>query len=356
MITQLKAVVRKYRAKPSFVYQLSNAVDPQKPINIIYVLHASTHKAGGDKVIYKQSQIINETFSNEITSTVLHPENMQFQHHWFEHKASFKKDLYLDPNSDFVVIPEIWAVPHAQMLHKLGIKYAIFVQNGYSINIPLCLYTAEDIKFAYENASIILSISDDTSACITLIFPSCTSKIQRIYYSVDVNKFKSSPNKENLITYMPRKLAKHSGLVISFINNRLPSNWKIHPIDGLSESGVIALLNKSKIFLSFSEFEGCPLPPVEAALTGNFVIGYTGEGAKEYWESPIFTEVATGDIRGYVEQILSKVANLNQHDDAPIMSTQALSFKYSVKNENESLATFVAFVRQVLNRQPSLPF
>ena len=36
-----------------------------------------------------------------------------------------------------------------------------------------------------------------------------------------------------------------------------------------------------KIFLSFSSLEGLGLPPVEAALAGNHVIGYTGEGGNE---------------------------------------------------------------------------
>lgn len=345
----LKAFIRRRRATPSFSYKLNHQLNNANAINIIYILHAYEHKAGGDKIIYQQAQIINQQFIGQVNGRILHPQNLNFEHRWFEHEVEFKKDLNLNPLQDFVVIPEIWAAPHAKMLHKLGIKYAIFVQNGYSIHIPQCLYPAEDIQFAYEKAAIILSISDDTSACISLIFPKCAPKIQRIYYSVDPNKFKPAPNKENLITYMPRKLAKHSGLVMSFIQNRLPSNWRIQAIDGLTESGVIALLNKSKIFLSFSEFEGCPLPPVEAALTGNYVIGYTGEGAKEYWQAPIFTEVATGDIRDYTEQILAKIGDLDSHkNELETSAIQALSLRYSSSNENKSLAIFVKKVQQLL--------
>ena len=40
-----------------------------------------------------------------------------------------------------------------------------------------------------------------------------------------------------------------------------------------------------------------PLPPTEAALAGNQVIGYTGEGGGEYWKKPIFTEIKTGEIK-----------------------------------------------------------
>lgn len=351
VITPVKAFIKKRRSLPAFSYQLNSQLTQSSIINIIYILHAYKHKAGGDKIAYQQSQIINQHFTNQASGYVLHPQNVNFEHHWFEHQVVFKKNLYLNPQQDFVVIPEIWAAPHAQMLHKLGIKYAIFVQNGYSIHIPLCSNTAEDIQFAYENATVILSISDDTSACISLAFPTCTAKIQRIYCSVDANKFKSSTKKENLITYMPRKLRNHSSLVMSFIESELKStparsNWKIQAIDGLNESGVVAMLQRSKIFLSFSEFEGLGLPPIEAALSGNFVIGYTGEAGKEYWQPPLFTEIPSGDIRAYVKQILLKIDDLNQADAQ--VDTEKLRQKYSMMNEINSLQQFVLKVTQAL--------
>ena len=38
------------------------------------------------------------------------------------------------------------------------------------------------------------------------------------------------------------------------------------------------------------------MPPLEAAIAGNKVIGYTGGGGKEYWNKPIFEEIQSGDI------------------------------------------------------------
>ena len=70
---------------------------------------------------------------------------------------------------------------------------------------------------------------------------------------------------------------------------------------------MVEFLQKSKIFLSFSEFEGFGLPPVEAALCGNLVIGYTGESGKEYWDPPIFDEVFSGDLRTFASIVINKV-------------------------------------------------
>ena len=53
--------------------------------------------------------------------------------------------------------------------------------------------------------------------------------------------------------------------------------------------------------------EGLGLPPLEAAKEGNKVIGYTGEGGKEYWKEPIFTEVPYGNLDLYVNEILNYI-------------------------------------------------
>jgi hypothetical protein len=332
------------------VYQLdanSNS-NSSSSLNIIFIVPAiEGYKAGGDKVIYKQSEVINQMRYRGVSSQILHPDNHQFMHTWFEHNAQTKQSNQLSAVADFVIIPEVMVIPHAKMLASLGIRYGIYVQNGYSASIPLYVGSDEELSAAYQNAELILSISDDTSECIQLAFPKVASKIQRIFYSVDSNKFKPSPHKENLITYMPRKLARHSDLVKFFLEHNLPSDWHLAPIHGLNEDGVADLLSRSKIFLSFSEFEGCPLPPVEAALTGNFIVGYTGEGAREYWQPPVFTLVDCGDVKNYVAKVLEKVKMLETEthlgDDSSLSIRDALASKYSKEAEQSSL-------RQVIDR------
>jgi hypothetical protein len=90
-------------------------------------------------------------------------------------------------------------------------------------------------------------------------------------------------------------------------NNLNSRGWKIQSIDGESESKVAENLSKSIIFLSFSEFEGLGLPPIEAALCGNYVIGYHGQGGKDYWEKPTFEMVEQGDVQDYVKKVIHRV-------------------------------------------------
>lgn len=139
---------------------------------------------------------------------------------------------------------------------------------------------------------------------------------------------------------MPRKLGNHSELVVSFLRNSLPVKWKIKSIQNLPESEVFKILKKSKIFLSFSELEGLGLPPIEAALAGNKVVGYTGEAGKEYWKRPIFTEIKNGDIKLFCKKILSNLDFKNFFQKTKTQRKK-ISIKYSVSNEERSIKNFL---------------
>jgi hypothetical protein len=311
---------------------------------IIFLCPSIPNMAGGIKVIYRQAALIDTLAAFPYSAEILHPDNTDHKYDWFDANTKFKKNLSFNQASDFVVIPEVMAIPHAALLHAEGIRYAIYVQNAYSLKFAAFLGSQSELELAYKNATCILSISDDSTECLKIIFPFLKERIVRIYYSLAHDRFKSAKSKENLITFMPRKLKGHSELVLFFMKHVLPSNWHFQPIDGLNEDGVVELLGRSKIFLSFSEFEGCPLPPVEAALAGNYVIGYTGEGAKEYWRAPLFNEIQCGDIRGFCREILSTIHALDHETLPASIDSSYLADKYSADNEIASLKLFLSHV------------
>ena len=76
-----------------------------------------------------------------------------------------------------------------------------------------------------------------------------------------------------------------------------------------------------------------PLPPVEAALAGNYVVGYTGEGGKDYWKKPIFTEIYSGDIRNFVQKTLEKVNKYNYKNKMLKQQYNKLAKEFSKQNE-----------------------
>lgn len=329
-------LVRQYRkikasqTLPNFSSIVGQGSGIQK--SIVFLCPATDVPQGGVKVIYKQAAIIHQT-KGLLAASVLHPYNLEFSCSWFDHGAIVKKDLSFDPTRDFIIIPECWAVPHARLLNTIGLPYGIYVQGGYVMGRWGSLYGAEH-DAAYQNAALILAISDDTLECIKMAYPECTDRVHRVHYSVNPEKFNAHVNKDNIICYMPRRMKDHSQLVTFFLNKKIPPHWKIVSIDGLDETGVAAILGKAKIFLSFSELEGCPLPPVEAALSGCQVIGYTGEGAKEYWDAQIFTEIYAGDIKAFVNAVLDKIEEFDNGTAIIHMeATTKLANRYSAQVE-----------------------
>lgn len=308
---------------------------------------------GGVKVIYRQACIADDLLQAQGggISFVLHPTHPLFRINWMKTRTKVENRLFrprirsgsisfdsvkniFDKNLDTLVVPEWWAADYGAQLFSEGIPYVIYVQNGYLINRG----NFADLDVAYSGAKLLLSISDDTIECIKMAFPGVENKVVRMHYSLD-HVPRPTMHKQNLITYMPRKLSDHSQKLIFLLRHRLPREWALCPVHGVSEDAAYQLLEKSKIFLSFSSFEGCPLPPLEASLLGNYVIGYTGEGAKEYWRPELFKEVESGNLRQFSEFIFDALSRMNfeQFNVDTASLVDVLRSKYSYDAEVSDL-------------------
>ncbi len=339
--------------------------------NIIYLCNTEKGASGGAKIIYHHSEIINNlkgyssqivhikkkktakwktSFSkrfninpNQETGWQLNQVEAvkNFKYDWFKNNVSIKDNLKFNKKNDFVILPEIFAHLADDLLIKNKIKYGIFVQNGYSI-----FFTSNEKKLfkAYSKASFILSYSEDITQCVKLSFPKLKTKIIKIKYSIDSKKHNSKIRKKNLITFMSRKLPQHSTQVVFFLKKHLPNNWNIKDLNNIDEKEVYKNLCLSKIFLAFSNLEGLPLPPVEAAIAGNYVIGYTGEGGKDYWKKPIFTEIYSGDIRNFVRQVIKKVAEINSNNKLKQKQYRSLANNFSKENEIHHIKKFLNYI------------
>ena len=337
-------------------------------VNIIYLLPEMKGASGGAKVIYNHSSILNNIDKN-ITSKIIHlKKNFLYKlelslskriklfdkkysgwdgkkmriskkyrpkKDWHENKIFVGDNLNFDKKKDFIVIPEIWAHFATDLkFAENDINYAIFVQGFYHMNSTNNFI---DLKKSYEDASLIITTSKYSVSYIKTMFPITSKKIFKVNLSIDSNKLKIK-KKSNLITYMPRKLPAHSDLLIFYLRNLLPKNWKILPLINVSEKKLIHSLSISKIFLSFSNFEGMGMPPIEAAISGNKVIGYVGGGGSEYWKKPIFTKVENGEIKDFAKKIINSIKS---YKTSWIKNTKKnrllLSDYYSKKTEKESL-------------------
>lgn len=335
--------------------------------NVIFFTHAEKRPSGGAKYIYDISETINKTinFSSEVihikkkrVSRLIDTINKRFnfekkkysgwmlediecvknfKYQWFSNKIKIKNDFNFNKDKDFVILPEIFAHFAVDLLIKNDVDYSIFVQNGY------CLNSTNNEKLlnkAYKNAKFILSGSNDTSECIKLRFSKLKLKILKIVYSINIGSI-NYKDKKNIITYTSRKLPQHCNLVTSFLKSNLPKNWYLKNLNDLGYNQYLSELKKSKIFLSFSNLEGLGLPPVEAALAGNHVIGYTGEGGKEYWKKPLFIKINSGEIKNFVSTVINIINSKKSFSRTNYMN---LKNKFSEYNKLQSIKKILKII------------
>jgi hypothetical protein len=311
---------------------------------ITYLCPIAKVPVGGIKVLYMHAAMLTQ---NGFESCIFHPEDPKFSCDWFQHTTKIRGNDGISPERDFLIIPEIWAGRYSRMCYENGIKYAIFAQNGYQIGPQTTAESPQDLKAAFEKASLIMSISEDTSEMIAFLFPNVPQqKIIRLYPHVS-DAFQVG-NKRKLISFMPRKLREHAVKLRFYLEQCLPQGWEIAPIAGLDESGVARVLAESSIFLSLSDQEGCPLPPLEAALSGALVVGYTGQGAKEYFRAPNFQSIDHGDFRSFTREVGRAIENIEAGlltSDAFLAGMSDLKKRYSRANELHHLLLFAAHVR-----------
>ena len=315
-------------------------------MRIIYGAPATNEPSGGVKVIYRHSELLKAL---GVASFVWVPGNPAFRCDWFEHKASFIASESLNPLSDFIVVPEIWASYYVPVLRGLGFRVGIFVQNAYLTHINLNQNNKNGISDAYAGADLILSISNDTSRYLQDILGVAKSKIIMQRYAVDRTLFRPE-QKERLITFMPRKMTEHAARVASILSGSLPEGWSVAALDKLTERQVAEGLSRSIIFLAFSEFEGLPVPPVEAALSGNIVVGYHGQGGLEYWSRPNFIEINQGDIQRLlfeVQDLLSVIASGQLDISALNNGIDILGEYFSATSERAMLVNLVGAVERL---------
>ena len=338
-------------------------------LNLIYVCTAEKGPSGGAKIIYNHSSHINKLKISNVTSQILHikkkkttkwntslkkifkskdpdykgwkADDMEvkknFKSKWFKNKIILKNDFNFDKKKDFLIFPEIFAHFAKKLCADKNIPYAIFALNGYTLE-PTNNYRA--LEESYTKAKLILSVSRDISKCLKISFPGCGKKILNASFAINSNKLSTKGKKKNLILYMSRKLPQHSELVMFFLRKHLPKNWKIKKLHNLNEKAVFRHLSNSKIFLSFTHFEGLGMPPIEAAITNNKVIGYTGEGGKEIWKEPIFTEIENGNILNFVEEILKNCIK-KYNESARKSQKKILMNKFSLDQEKKFLIKFI---------------
>ncbi len=281
---------------------------------------------------------VSHLVKNGYPAFVLHNQS-GFKLPWLESDVPIlyaQDNLQLSP-SDIVVIPE----DHKEALNAfrdIQVRKVVLCQNHYYIFKGL----QNGNSWQDYDVSNVFCISDIISEFIRNIFG--YSEVPVVHNAVNLDIFKPR-NKKLQIAYMPRKTPGE----LDFIRNlfiRLYKQYDNIPwisIDKVDESRVAEIMGESAIYLSTSIYEGFGLPPIEAMASGCLVVGFHGDGGREYasdgngfWcEWSNITECA---------KTLGRVVSLIENDDEIIQKTRTQALKkageYTYDRQENDLLKF----------------
>lgn len=301
--------------------------------------------SGGIRKLYRFVDVLNR---HGITAQILHFRS-PFRLEWFDYTTpvGYLESTLLAP-SDFLVVPEVFG-PQITKFGP-GVRKIIYNQNSY---LTFAGYSLSPGGFAdpYSSAEVIaaLTVSDDNRQYLQFAFPHLA--LYRLHYGIDTALFKPSPRKKDQIALMPRKNGADVVQVVNILTQRgVFQGYELLLIDGRPEREVAQLLSSCRFFFSFGHPEGCPLPPLEAMACGCVVIGYHGQGGREYFRPEFCYPIELGNIVQFArtaEQAMHQCkADASPFDEMGMKAVQYVHSHYSEVQEEQDI---LAFWREILN-------
>jgi len=310
---------------------------PLKNRRILVLCPDWTHPSGGVRRIYRHVEILNAL---GYRAFVLHQKE-NFRCDWFESSAPLAqtaKSWPLNPEEDLLVCPEYvaWQMVKATP----GVPKIIFNQGAY--------HTFRGMSEKFESPPYLSPeflgttvVSDDSRAYLNYAFP--THPVVRIRHAIDSSMFYPSEPKSRRIAYMPRKLPADARQVIAILNQRgLVGEFEFIAIENMTESQTAQILRDASIFLNFCSQEGFSLPPLEAMACGCLVIGYDGQGGREYLNNDLAIRIAEEDILGFVKALEAAVEGFRVAPEIPAnkirRAAEYVATYHSSQREREDIA------------------
>jgi len=302
---------------------------------ILYFCHDNPAPAGGVLTIYNHVKILNK---HGIKSFIVHTKK-GFKLSWFSLSVPI---LYAEGNftvssNDLLMFPEDYGSAIGA-LRSLQVRKYIFCQNHYYIFKSL----KEGENWDDLGIEKIICSSDVIRDFLCELFG--YSDLPVIHYGFDSRLFKPRPKKMQ-IAYMPRKRP----FEIEFVRKCFYYFWPEFrevpwvPIHGKSQEQVARILGQSEIFLSMSLYEGFGMPPVEAMMSGCIVVGFHGDGGREYARDENGFWCQEGDIIDCARK-LGYVLKLYQTEPERIESVRAQAMitaqHYHLENQEKEVIQF----------------
>jgi len=306
-------------------------------MSTVYVICPDDNTPTGG--VLKLYDFVDTLNSNQINSYIIH-KNLNFRASWFKNDTKITSvEAVAIQKNDLVIIPEIWA----EMVLTLwpGIRKIIFNQDSFNTFIPV-RHNLQHAKEIYLHPDVVevMVVSDYDLDALQWLFPGI--HLRRINHGIDDKLFYYNPHKRKQIAFMPRK-GREDFIFLDYLLalKDCMDDFKITIIDKMPLDQCARLLRDSAIFLSFSHKEGFGLPPAEAMACGCIVIGYHGQGGREFFKKNLTFNIEQSDLFSYAKQVCYVIEQFKTNPLTTLqIGKQASDFilkNYSLANQEKSI-------------------
>lgn len=312
---------------------------------------------GGVKQLYRHVDVLNK---GGLDACLVHRE-AGFRCRWFDNQTRIISQAGMEARlqeSDYLVFPEIHG-PHLTEYWP-GIRKVIFNQNAhYTFSKHPIHAPGRHTPYLHPDVVATLVVSQHDEAYLKWLFPQL--RLLRIRYGLDDSLFNCGPGKQEQIAFMPRKLPGDVVQVVNMLKFRgALEGFELVEIDNKTEQQVAQILQKALFFLSFSDRESFGLPPAEAMACGCVVVGYDGNGGREFLKAPYAYPVAGADLLQFSQTVERLLAAYRQHPERVLaQGRQASAFilhAYTMQGEEASILAAWQAIREGARagRRPAL--
>ena len=240
---------------------------------ILYLSKNFDFPLGGVKVAYQHVRLLVEAGFDASILLI-----SRDTHRWFDIEAPelFVEDGFRPDPEDVVVIPECWPDTLIEW-ESVPVRKFVFCQNHYYMFQGLKRrrdFAAYGIERVFCCGEVIRDFLRETLEL---------DDVPIVHNAIDLDRFRPA-RKRRLIAMMPRKMRREADYLWNMFRRRYPEHgdFRHAPIHDMTEAMTAEALGRSAIFLSLSRLEGFGLPPLEAMAAQCLVVGFHGDGGREY--------------------------------------------------------------------------
>jgi hypothetical protein len=262
---------------------------------IFFLTPDEPRPSGGARQIYRMVDLLREL---GYPASVFHGEP-GFRCTWFDNDTPVVAQPFLQlDRGDLLVVPEHGG--GREQPRTADAPVVVFNQNHFRTFINVRFDETANAYPGWPNAAAVLYTSDAIHRFLTLAMPA-PIPMHRARLAVDTS-FQPGA-KRKLAVLMRRKRHAQGAAVVQLARRYLPG-WEFEAIEGMEQRDVARRFAEAALFLSFSEEEGFGLPPAEAMAAGCYVIGYTGDGGREFMKEQWCSPIDDQDVVAFASEVI----------------------------------------------------